>query len=68
MMLGQAEQVGQRDDPVVRILEFPAVEAKRLVKVGKSIGDRVEILAGLSTGERIVTAGIEKVVDGSKME
>ncbi|HEY6838187.1 MAG TPA: efflux RND transporter periplasmic adaptor subunit, partial [Geobacteraceae bacterium] len=40
----------------------------RLVKTGRSVGDRVEILAGLSPGERIVTAGGEKVSDGAKIE
>ncbi len=40
----------------------------RLVKTGDTFGDRVEILAGLSDGDRIVTAGLEKVTDGSKIE
>jgi RND family efflux transporter MFP subunit len=40
----------------------------RLVKVGRAAGDRVEILAGLSAGEQVVAAGVEKVVDGAKIE
>ena len=34
----------------------------RLVKTGKTVGDKVEVLAGLTGGERIVTGGVEKVV------
>lgn len=40
----------------------------RLVKPGTSQGVRIEILAGLSAGERIVVGGVEKVTDGAKVE
>lgn len=40
----------------------------RLVKAGVAVGNLVNILAGLSAGERIVTVGVEKVVDGAKVE
>ena len=40
----------------------------RLVKLGAPLGSRVEVLSGLSAGERIVTAGIEKLSDGAKVE
>jgi len=40
----------------------------RLVKVGTAVSDRVEVLAGLSAGERVVVGGVEKVVDGAKVE
>jgi multidrug efflux system membrane fusion protein len=40
----------------------------RLVKVGKAASDHVELLAGLSTGERVVVGGVEKVVDGGRIE
>ncbi|HZV82778.1 MAG TPA: efflux RND transporter periplasmic adaptor subunit [Geobacteraceae bacterium] len=40
----------------------------RLVRVGKSVGDKVEILSGLSAGERVVTVGTEKVSEGAKVE
>ncbi len=36
----------------------------RLVKPGALQGNQVEILAGLTAGERVVTAGGEKVVEG----
>lgn len=40
----------------------------RIVKIGRQQGDRVEILAGLSEGERVVSAGTEKLSDGAKIE
>lgn len=40
----------------------------RLVKTGKKVGDRVEILSGLTDGERLVSGGVEKVVDGARIE
>jgi multidrug efflux system membrane fusion protein len=40
----------------------------RLVKPGSTYGNRIEILAGLSDGDRIVTGGVEKVTDGARIE
>ncbi len=40
----------------------------RLVKTGKAVGDRVVILSGLSSGERVVTAGAERVSEGARVE
>lgn len=40
----------------------------RLVKAGKVIDDRVEILSGLSDGERIAVSGLEKLAEGAKVE
>jgi multidrug efflux pump subunit AcrA (membrane-fusion protein) len=40
----------------------------RLVKAGKSYGDKVEILSGLGEGERIVTDGVANVNDGSRVQ
>lgn len=39
----------------------------RLVKTGAAHADRIEILAGLSAGERIVVDGTGKVSDGTKI-
>ena len=49
-------------------LDKDSIARLRLVKTGKSIGDKVEILSGLSDGERIVISGGEKVSEGSKVE
>jgi multidrug efflux pump subunit AcrA (membrane-fusion protein) len=40
----------------------------RLVKPGQKYGDKVEILAGLTDGDRIVIGGANKVTDGAKVE
>ena len=40
----------------------------RLVKLGRVVGDKVEVLAGLSAGERLVTGGLERAVEGAKVE
>jgi RND family efflux transporter MFP subunit len=40
----------------------------RLVRTGKSYEGGVEILSGLNAGERIVTAGLEKAIDGGQID
>lgn len=40
----------------------------RLVKTGRTSGEKVEVLSGLSDGERIITGGVEKVADGARIE
>lgn len=40
----------------------------RIVKVGRVTGERVEILAGLSDGDRVAVAGVEKITEGARVE
>lgn len=40
----------------------------RLVRIGQLRGEAVEVLSGLADGERIVTAGTERVVDGARVQ
>jgi len=40
----------------------------RLVKVGRTVADRVEILSGLSDGEQVAVSGLEKVSEGARVE
>lgn len=40
----------------------------RLVKLGRRIGDRVEILSGLRPGETVVSAGAQRAVNGARVE
>ena len=40
----------------------------RLVKVGKAVGERVEILSGLTDGERVVVDGGERISEGARIE
>jgi multidrug efflux system membrane fusion protein len=52
----------------VWVLDKEGIARMRIIKAGKIIGEKVEILAGLSVGERIVTGGADKVSEGSKVE
>jgi membrane fusion protein, multidrug efflux system len=40
---------------------------ERIVTAGQVIGDRVEIASGLKPGERVVTTGVEQLVDGVRV-
>ena len=40
----------------------------RIVKVGRQTGERVEVLSGLSDGDRVVVTAVEKVAEGNKVE
>lgn len=40
----------------------------RAVKVGRTDSGRVEILAGVATGERVVVSGVDKLTDGAKVQ
>jgi multidrug efflux pump subunit AcrA (membrane-fusion protein) len=39
----------------------------RLVKTGKLYGGNIEILSGLSAGERVVVKGAERIAEGSRV-
>jgi multidrug efflux system membrane fusion protein len=40
----------------------------RLVKLGRAVDRRVEVLSGLSVGEKIVVAGVDRVTDGARVQ
>jgi RND family efflux transporter MFP subunit len=40
----------------------------RIVKVGRQIGERVEILSGLSDGDQVVVSGVEKITEAAQVE
>jgi RND family efflux transporter MFP subunit len=44
------------------------VVSYRLIRVGKAYDDKVEVLSGLDAGERVITKGAEKAVDGGVLE
>jgi len=52
----------------VCIVDSADIVRLRLVKTGKAIGDKVEILSGLSDGERLVVSGVEKVSEGVRVK
>lgn len=40
----------------------------RLIRTGKTFGDNLEILSGLSDGDKIITVGVDKAIDGGKIK
>jgi len=40
----------------------------RLVRSGRSVGDRVELLSGVEAGERVVVSGMDGLVEGQRLE
>jgi multidrug efflux pump subunit AcrA (membrane-fusion protein) len=40
----------------------------RLIKTGKPSGDRVEVLAGIKDGDRIIVEGLEKTKEGDRVQ
>lgn len=52
----------------VWVVDGGNIARMRLVKPGTVVDGRVEILAGLSAGERVVVGGMERVVDGARVE
>ncbi len=49
-------------------VEKDGIVRMRLVKTGRQQGDRISILSGLSDGDMIVTAGMDKAVDGARLQ
>lgn len=52
----------------VFVVDDAGIAHLRLVKAGKVSEGQIEILSGLSEGERIVTSGAEKLSDGNKVQ
>lgn len=52
----------------VWVVGTDGVVRMRILKTGKQVGDKVEVLSGLAAGEAVVTAGMEKVVEGARVE
>jgi membrane fusion protein, multidrug efflux system len=52
----------------VFVVDDASVARLRLVKTGKSYGENVEVMSGLSDGERIVVDGVANVKDGVKIQ
>jgi RND family efflux transporter MFP subunit len=50
------------------VVDSANVVRLRLIQLGKTYGEKVEVLAGLREGEKILVAGLEKVQDGSRVE
>jgi RND family efflux transporter MFP subunit len=40
----------------------------RIVKAGRQTGERIEIISGLSDGDRVAVTGVEKITEGARVE
>jgi multidrug efflux pump subunit AcrA (membrane-fusion protein) len=64
-----AKAVAQRGQLTgVFVVDEANIARLRLVKTGKSFGDRVEVLSGLNEGERIAVDGVAKLNDGNRVQ
>lgn len=52
----------------VMVVDEKGIARLRLIKTGKSFGERIEILSGVEAGERIVVEGGASVSDGSRVQ
>ncbi|MCC6445911.1 MAG: efflux RND transporter periplasmic adaptor subunit [Armatimonadetes bacterium] len=55
------------DLPFVFVLDGSGTARMRLVTLGKAHPGRIEVLSGLTPGERVVTSGVEKLEDGMRV-
>jgi len=50
------------------LVDSSGVVHLRLIKTGKPFGDRVEVLSGISEGDRIIVEGMEKAKEGDRIQ
>ena len=58
-------QVGTNDKFIYVVKD--GVVDKRFVETGRQVGNRIEILSGVSAGENVVVAGASKLMDGMEV-
>ncbi|MBX7257447.1 MAG: efflux RND transporter periplasmic adaptor subunit [Candidatus Hydrogenedentes bacterium] len=51
----------------VFVVDGEGIARLRLIKTGKTLGERVEVLSGLNEGERVVVDNVANVVDGCRI-
>lgn len=52
----------------VYVVDSRGIAEYRLVKTGKSFGDRIEILSGVSDGDRVAASLLDRLSDGVRVE
>lgn len=67
LVVANSAVVERGDLTSVWVVDRQGIARMRLVKVGKTFGDRVEILSGLTAGEQLVTGGADKVLEGARV-
>ena len=67
LMVPKAAVKTDNGQSIVFVVKEDRVE-RRAVKVGAAQGDQVEVMSGLSGGERVVVEGHEALADGSRVK
>lgn len=49
-------------------VEKDGVAERRVVKLGRQVGDKVEILSGIEAGEKVIVTGLSKLEQGTAVE
>lgn len=52
----------------VYVVDSSGLARLRLVQLGKSYGDRVEVLSGLNEGDRIIVENVAAITDGAQVQ
>jgi RND family efflux transporter MFP subunit len=68
MLVPEAAVVRKGQLTGVYVVAADSVVNYRLVRTGKTFGDQVEVLSGLGDGEKVVTGGVDRAVDGGVVE
>jgi len=53
---------------VVYTVDEKNIISYRLIRTGKTFGNNVEVLSGLSSGDKVITSGTDKAVDGGEVK
>lgn len=56
------------NDRYVYVINNEGVAERRVVELGRQTGDRIEILSGISAGERVATTALSKIKNGTKVK
>lgn len=52
----------------VYVVDEKNIISYRLIRTGKTFGNDVEVLSGLSSGDKVVISGVDKAIDGGKIK
>jgi multidrug efflux pump subunit AcrA (membrane-fusion protein) len=66
-MVPQSAIVRRFDFTGVWVVKEDNILELRFVRLGDTIGDKVQVLSGLKEGERVVIQGTEKACEGCKV-
>ena len=61
------KQVGSAER-YLYVIEGDSVAERRSIKVGRQVGDRVDILSGVEPGEQVAVTALSKLFDGAAVD